>query len=920
MPKFPKGFGRRKSTANALEDLENLPAVAEPSFKVFERPVGGTRSFDGGIKLTTNSPGRPLTSPKHKEDSVFADIKGNRGSGGSNTNTISTIDNSSRLSAASTAPSSTHETNSNEDWKSPHDKPFHDIPMPPVPKTSSAFSLKNAGRTVSWGRSKATVPSPSLKAQDHPQSPDNSPSPIEDETFGRQRTVTASSYASTATPPKLDERELALNLGGGFDSDMFAGIGKRKSAILDGENLRGMSASPEYYSSKPMALPAASPAGRAYPARPSPLHIDKKRDIEPSPYSWSSQHSHDGLMAQPLSPPPPVPVHAPQMSRSIDSLPSVVPRPQRPGGITDVGVRRTSAFSARRQSTLSYGDGVDEDARLLRESANASRQLGEDKGRENWMQRASPDYSTKKYDDAGSDSAEPTPRAKVQPKPQAEPEPETAVQDEDLFEQTIDPHVAEVANIALQFEEKPISPPTQFTPQMKVMTPAQFERYKQDQDRLRSVGGGIKDDDEDEEEEEEEEEDEIEKNRQLAKQRRKQEAHMAVYRQQMMKMTGETPAPKPNLATQSTPNLLMNGKPEEGEEEDEEVPLAILAAHGFPNKNKPPNPQLNSMGSNPNLRAAAQSTGNAGGNLPVFARNLPQDPYLGAGLVHPTNRESLAFGNGSLHGGPARHLPPPGGLVGVIAEEERSRALRRGSPNTNGDYGGMPGNGFSGMGMPSPGMMGMNAMGQPMMLTPGDQAQIQMTQQMQQFMQMQMQFMQMMTSGPAMQQQQQPQPNATISRPYSSHLQPGQPGTPNLRPASAHQGRTMSMLDPSSASWMQGGPLFAPSIHNQGAGYAPSIAPSERSNIGLPGRYRPVSHLPMAENKSRTSTMTGALQGWENKNASATIRQVRKMKSASDEDDDEGWAQMKAKREKKKTIWRSKKEDNGLKEMVNFAQ
>lgn len=166
------------------------------------------------------------------------------GSGGSNTNTISTIDNSSRLSAASTAPSSTHETNPNEDWKSPHDKPLHDIPMPPVLKASNAFSLKNAGRTLSWGRNKPATPSPSLKPQDHSQSPGGSTSQIEGESSGRQRNFTASSYASTATPPRLEERDLGFTLGEGFDSDMFAGIGKRKSAILEGEDLRGMSASP----------------------------------------------------------------------------------------------------------------------------------------------------------------------------------------------------------------------------------------------------------------------------------------------------------------------------------------------------------------------------------------------------------------------------------------------------------------------------------------------------------------------------------------------------------------------------------------------------------------------------------------------------------------------------------------------------
>jgi len=79
MPKFPKGFGRRKSTANALEDLANAPNApsVEHSFKVFERPGGIGKSFDGGVKLvkglTTN---RPTTS--YKEDNIFEGITGNR--------------------------------------------------------------------------------------------------------------------------------------------------------------------------------------------------------------------------------------------------------------------------------------------------------------------------------------------------------------------------------------------------------------------------------------------------------------------------------------------------------------------------------------------------------------------------------------------------------------------------------------------------------------------------------------------------------------------------------------------------------------------------------------------------------------------------------------------------------------------------
>jgi hypothetical protein len=474
-------------------------------------------------------------------------------------------------------------------------------------------------------------------------------------------------------------------------------------------------------------------------------------------------------------------------------------------------------------------------------------------------------------------------------------------------------------------------------PTTKVMTPAQFERAKQDQERLKSVGGQSKDDqDDDDEEIYEDDEDEAEKAKQLAKQRRKQEAHMAVYRQQMMKVTGEAPsAGRPQVfATQSSPNLTVAASSNEDPEEDEEVPLAILQAHGFPSKSKP---QIRSMGSNPNLRGSGSISGGVvgSGNLPVFARNLPQDPYYGAGIVTPAHRESMSFGGGagSVTGVAPRGLPP-GGLVGVIATEERSRAMRRGSPNPEGTYGPPPSNGFNGMGMgmqpPAPGSiyngmgpaghMPMGPMGpiQPMMLTPGDAAQIQMSQQMSQFMQMQMQFMQIMTQGGQQQQAQ----NGHVSHasmadvPRPSSAQGVRPGTTSQQ----HQ-RAMTMLEPNAVPWMNHNPMYAPSVHAQGNGYAPSIAPSERSNIGLPNRYRPVSQAPPVKD-SRTSTMSGALQNWDNKNGGATIKAVKKSGNVSDEDDEEGWEEMAKKREKKKSIWRIKKDKDpsGLKEIMSFAQ
>jgi len=633
---------------------------------------------------------------------------------------------------------------------------------------------------------------------------------------------------------------------------------------------------------------------------------------------------------------PPVPPHSTPPRKPINTQPNTARQHARPP-LTEAGVKRNSAYSGRRQSIMDIAD--DEDAKLLRESVLASRRLNappqSSQVRESWI---SPQTSTYKVDESEL-SKWSTPSAETIPRNQQA----TLAREDSMF----DDQILESANLAQKLANATISPPKQGATG-KVMTPAQFERYKQDQERMGSVGGHSKDDD-DEDDTYEEEEDEAEKNRQLAKQRRKQEAHMSVYRQQMMKVTGETASStgsamlsgkssslgnRPSMyATQSSPNLSNIGLPEEGEEEDEEVPLAILQAHGFPNKNKPP---MRSSGSNPNLRAQASA-----GPLPVFARHLPEDPYFGAGLVQPTHREPMAFGGGagSAYGAPARNAPP-GGLIGVIATEERSRAMRRGSPNAQGEYGAPPANGFNGMGMPPNMMNGMGQMGMPMM-HPGDPMTAQM-QQMQEFMRVQMQFMQMMSQGGGppngapngqmngqMNGNSQPPflPPQNFQRPNSAHGIPN--GSLLPRPGSSHQ-RSMSMLDPNPAPWMnqmnhggmkQGG-LYAPSMQGQG-GYTPSIAPSERSNVGLPGRYRPVSQMPQPlDARSRTSTMTGALGGWESRNAQSTIKPVKK--EADDDDDEEGWEEMQKKRQQKKSLWKSKakKDSNnkGLKDLLTYAQ
>ena len=79
MPKFPKAFARRKSTANVFEDLPDVPAEGG-TFKVFERGVSpGQKSFDGGVKFAKggSTPSRPRTA-QLESDNIFENLGKNR--------------------------------------------------------------------------------------------------------------------------------------------------------------------------------------------------------------------------------------------------------------------------------------------------------------------------------------------------------------------------------------------------------------------------------------------------------------------------------------------------------------------------------------------------------------------------------------------------------------------------------------------------------------------------------------------------------------------------------------------------------------------------------------------------------------------------------------------------------------------------
>ena len=695
--------------------------------------------------------------------------------------------------------------------------------------------------------------------------------------------------------------------------------------------------------------------------RPAPISTDRSAEIEPSPYSWGSRHSEEGLLNNPDSEP-----NRASPSQSTPEAGTSFRRPS-PGPNQMLGATTTHRALERlrrpsdglRRSVIYSGVADaspidDEDAKLVRQSLLWSKES------------SSPPVGTPPLDKSKTVS--------YTEHLTSDPDEIFMSRHSPELNDKIDSSIADHARLAVQFAE---NIPKSASPGNKVMTPSQFEHYRQQQELRRSNSDATRSDDESVNDEFDED-DEVEKQREAERQRRKQEAHMSVYRQQMMKVTGQ-PAASPLLrpsvtgASSSTPNLAnrlsnpgdKSSSGKSSEEDDEEIPLGILAAHGFPNRNRPPN-RLNNTNSNPNLRASmlhpyTSSSNSVTGvehenrnSLPVFARNLPRDPYFGASLVNPSNRESLALGGGSVHGGSSSPVPP-GGLVGVIANEERARAMRRGSPNTQAmyDMGGVP-RPYSMMPPPPP---------QPQ-ISPSEQAQVQLSQQMSSMMQMQMQWMQQMMQMQGMQGTPPPVMNGGIQaspmmggRPMSgiptgspSLRVPSMPGPPSIaggsgRPVSMagpfapphFDPNALSALDPTIAMRRTGSPmpnLSAGGFPSNMGNYAPSIAPSERSNAGLASRDRPVSvmagdpglggsHLSKSWNKENQNPLLSVPKTHSHipkssNIATVTVRPVSRASQSSpsgskprhgseDEDDDEAWADMLKKRDKKKNNWKLKR-------------
>ncbi|KAL4919386.1 hypothetical protein BDW62DRAFT_44952 [Aspergillus aurantiobrunneus] len=945
MPIKPfKGFARRKSSGNALEEAENPP---QSSFRVFERPSTGRKSLSDGNLLSQRTGDVPHSYSSPEDDNIFA---GSDGLAYRNLTGGNSFEGPAAIRFSSSTRRST-DLQTQFDSQTQHSRNTYEIPLPPL-----SNALRAAGRTFSFGgrfsKTPAQVPAPQVPPR--PSSPDTT----------RSR-ATTNSTRSTATPPKLLATEFQIGRMGDDFGNMFDGIGRNDTQELT------QNSSPNASSMKPVAYSKREEK----PPRPPPISTDRSKEVDPSPYSWGSRHSEEGLLAVVDSPqddvspadstmiPPPLGARR-KSSPMFNAVPVNTTSHrslEKPKMANDKGLRRSVLFSTKRDTAAVN----DEDAKLVMASLSSNKRTSQ-----TYTSNVPTDYG------AGDD----VPLFDTGNTVKTVSSPREFLPTSDQIDDNVDASIAAHARLAAEYENKPMPAPSS----NKVMTPSQFEHYRQQQELKRANSEAS--DSEDSAESDFDEEDEAEKNRETERQRRKQEAHLSVYRQQMMKVTGNQ-SPSPSLrpedrASNSTPNLTNlslhpgnpsgSGKSSEGDD-DEEIPLGILAAHGFPSRNRPPS-RLMSSTSMQNLRASYNqphlgSAGSdvGGGNrssLPVFARNLPRDPYYGASLVTPSNRESLALGGGgSVYGSPSATVGsssalPPGGLVGVIATEERARAMRRGSPNTQAMYDhppGIPGPTGSMGGIPRPHTMlhmgspngGPNL--QPSM-SAAEQAQIHLSQQMSSMMQMQMQWMQQMIhlqGGQAPPQQltspgNLPIPfpaNANAARPSSM---PSAGGALNNAPPGYGGGnqRTLSMLDPNVSSRLNSpAGQLAPGGNRPGtpggAGYAPSLAPSERSNIGLAPRYRPVSTL-QAEAES---TSFPPSKPWNDENRrstfvappananpqNTTIRPVssydrtftapsklNNQTQPDDEDDDEGWAEMMKKREKKRTNWKVKKESPSL--------
>lgn len=776
--------------------------------------------------------------------------------------------------------------------------------------------------------------------------------PIGNTNGNRSRALTTSSYASTAIPPRV-ESELDLgssDFGSSFD-DMFSNFNKRQSTAMDSAGFSAVRSDSE----PAVAAPARSLVSGRRNYQPEPLQLDRSLRVEPSPISWDSRDSNERLMASPTeyqseSRPPPVPPHTYITTPTPTAEKYGAPRASGKGTL-----RSSSSFE-------------DEDAKVVRDSFVSRNSFGNNaNSAENSVNRkptstsSSSAISLQTPMSSRSTSNNTTPKA--QPRLPENPQNE---EEESLFTNAKAPAAPRAtARLTPQDEEdKPLFDPAtiasanaarkfaESAPARRIMREDQFRKQKQ----LSASQPAVEESNSETSEDDYDDEDEAKVIQQQQELRRKQERQLQMNREIMRKTTANGDSNRPGSRAES-PALNGSSYPPEmfinrtDDWEDEDVPLGILKEHGFPTQARPPTRPTDATPSytrrqNTLPDRPASAGANAGpvarSSLPPFAKNLPADPYFGASLVRPTNRESLAFGGnnmfppsgmgmgmgpGSVYGGSGAAPVPPGGLIGVIQEEERAKKVRRASPGSTYGYG-----------QSGPLMQGMQMRMPPVQpqMSPMHMQQFQQMQQQLMYQQMmgnQMGFGMMQPQGQmntvefaaavakemlAMQNQIQQMnmggvggmPGMQMGMPQqSSFLSPH--GQAVQRPMSiasnapgGPQQRTMSMLAPPTQWGSAPVNNYTPSVHNFHPvgvpGYTPSLAPSERSNVGLASRYRPVVNQ-HADGTSSVSSVTLQASGGaaDTKGKDSKVKGILKKGKGQNEDDEEAsWSSLRSRRNK----------------------
>ncbi|KAK9356653.1 hypothetical protein V1505DRAFT_372095 [Lipomyces doorenjongii] len=232
----------------------------------------------------------------------------------------------------------------------------------------------------------------------------------------------------------------------------------------------------------------------------------------------------------------------------------------------------------------------------------------------------------------------------------------------------------EVVSYLQKSEDEPAPAPGLLTREKRVMTVSEFEKYRLKQ----TESPDLNDDDKDENSESDNEgffksDSDSETLQEALKLKQRQDANLAVYRQQMRKVTGNSaPLPPPPVpgtrAGGQLPTLPGSSQllPED-EDDDDEVPLAILHAHGLPGRHRGTPPSITSrpMSSKPASIYPSQM------QVQSFPPALAPVPYP-RGLTLPEQMLDPMFDPQFQQA-----MPTPRGLIHEIAREQEAKLHRR---------------------------------------------------------------------------------------------------------------------------------------------------------------------------------------------------------------------------------------------------